>query len=77
MIDLVFIHSERLDIVELLIEKGAKVNAKTKYNWTPLIYATRLGNLNIVKLLIEKGAEVNVKDNKNWTPLIHAARSGN
>lgn len=33
-----------LNVVKLLIEKGANVDAKTKFNWTSLIYATRLGN---------------------------------
>lgn len=47
-----------MDIVKLLIEKGANVNAK-KYEDTPLVMASAKGHMDIAKFLIEKGAEVN------------------
>ena len=47
-----------MDIVKLLIEKGANVNAK-KQEDTPLVMASARGHIDIAKFLIEKGAEVN------------------
>jgi ankyrin repeat protein len=46
-------------IVQLLIEKGASVNAKDKGGWTPLYCAVESGYKNIVELLISNGAYVN------------------
>ena len=58
-----------LKIAELLIKKGAKVNAKDSDGWTPLHKAAYKGHLEVAKLLIEKGADVNAKNKWGWTPL--------
>ena len=47
------------EIAELLIAKGADVNAKTEGGETPLHYAALFGQKEIVELLIAKGADVN------------------
>ncbi|MEH1771269.1 MAG: ankyrin repeat domain-containing protein, partial [Nostoc sp.] len=52
-------------VVELLIAKGADVNAKNKDGNTPLHLAY---DLDIVKLLIAKGADANAKNNDDMTP---------
>jgi ankyrin repeat protein len=44
---------------ELLIEKGASVNALTTDNATPLHWAAQTENSKTAVLLIEKGASVN------------------
>lgn len=51
-----------IEIVDLLIQKGADINAETNYSGfsgTPLSFAVEKNNLDIVKLLIKKGANVN------------------
>jgi ankyrin repeat protein len=55
------------EIIDLLIEKGAKVNFvnRNRYNTTPLMEATRDGNMAIAQLLIAKGAHVNTVDINN------------
>ena len=59
--------------VKALLDKGANINSKTRYNQTPLFFACDRGNLEMVKLLVERGADVNVKDNfYNATPLTWA-----
>jgi ankyrin repeat protein len=64
--------------VKSLLDKGADVNAKTRYNQTPLFFACDRGNLEIAKLLIDKGADLNVKDNfYNATPLTWALEKKN
>jgi outer membrane protein assembly factor BamB len=44
------------------LAKGADVNAKSRYDVTPLIFAAGSGRLEAVKLLIARGADVNAQD---------------
>lgn len=48
-------------VVEL-VAKGADVNAKGKYSdWTPLILASKKGEIELVNYLLTYGADVNVE----------------
>ena len=64
------------DMAELLLAKGADVNAKNKYGWTPLHRAAIWGQKEVAELLISKGADINAKDNNGSTPLHDAAHGG-
>ena len=55
-------------IFELLITKGADVNAKA-YGGTPLHLAAIRGHKEIAELLIDNGADVNAQDVASRTPL--------
>ena len=48
--------------VKALVEGGASIEAKTRYDTTPLFFAARNGHLEVVEYLISKGADVNVTD---------------
>jgi uncharacterized protein len=58
----------RLDIMSILIDRGANVNAKSELG-TPLLYAAEFNYIDIVKKLIAKGADVNLADESGITPL--------
>jgi TolA-binding protein len=63
--------------VEALLAKGADVNAKGEYGYTPLHEASR-GQKDIAGLLLAKGADVNAKDNYGKTPLSYGVtQNGN
>ncbi|KAF8545004.1 ankyrin repeat-containing domain protein [Trichophaea hybrida] len=64
------------DIVRLLLDGGADVNAKTKSDKTPLHRASRYGRAVIVRLLLDGGADVNAKDRGNESPLHGASLNG-
>lgn len=67
----------KLDVAELLISKGANVNAKAESTGlTPLHIAALNGQNNVVKLLLAKGAEVNALTTASETPLQLAIRRG-
>lgn len=51
----------RRDIIDMLIEAGAHVNAGNKYGETALVYAVREGHTDIVVKLVEAGADCQAK----------------
>jgi ankyrin repeat protein len=63
-------NSGHKNVVALLIEKGADVDAKDYHFRTPLHYA--IGDLEVARLLVESGADVNVQDKEGRTPLDYA-----
>ncbi|KAH8592638.1 ankyrin repeat-containing domain protein, partial [Bisporella sp. PMI_857] len=68
--------SGHLEIVQLLLEKGADLAVANKSGWTPLNSACDSGHLEIVQLLLEKGADLAVANKSGWTPLHAACNSG-
>lgn len=77
----------KLDIFEAIIdgdleqfyyfcEKG-QMNTKDGKGVTPLMMATRLGNLRMVEFLLKVGGTVNAKDKDQWSALMYACQEGN
>jgi ankyrin repeat protein len=58
-----------IDIVRLLLDKGAKIDAKNNYGQTALAQSAEHGNIEIVRLLLEKGASIEAGDKYGKTPL--------
>jgi ankyrin repeat protein len=57
------------DLIELMLEYGAKPNSKMNNGVTPFHYVCMSGDKELVKLLLQKRANPNVQDNKGRTPL--------
>ena len=66
----------RKEVAELLIAKGADVNAKEWRGGTPLQYAAQKGHNEVAELLIANSADVNAKTKNGRTPLHSAAYWG-
>jgi len=71
------IKENNIEIVLLLLENGADVNAKNNNGETCLYYATKENNIEIVQLLLENGADINAINNYGKTPLIYSIWSNN
>jgi len=67
-------YASSLEMVALLIAKGADVNAGP---WTALHSAVEEGRRDIAELLIAKGADVNAETGGGTTPLSYAFSRGN
>lgn len=63
------------DIVELLINAKANINAKMKTNETPLYFAAKRNNSGLVKVLLDRGAFIDLKIH-NVNPLTVAKQNG-
>ena len=50
----------RIDIIDLLINSGANVNAQTSKKFTPLYLAAKNLNYEIFKHLLEKGSDISI-----------------
>lgn len=68
--------SNQIDVMKILIDNGATVDACAHENQTPLHIAARLGNAEIVTLLLEKGANADAQTRDQYTALHIAAREG-
>ena len=66
--------SNRVEIVKLLLENGAKVDVRAKNHSTPLHWTDEDKGAEVAKLLINHGANVNAVSKINETPLHWSAR---
>ncbi len=67
----------RLEIVQLLLDRGAKVDFRDgKYRATPLIWASLGGHEPVAQLLLARGADPKAKQQQGVDALIAAAARG-
>ena len=60
---------DRTDVVALLLDRGANIDAVAGLKYTPLLYAVARGAERSVRLLLERGANVLVKNRDGNTAL--------
>jgi uncharacterized protein len=66
------------DIAKVLVEHGADVRARSKGDFTPLLFAAQQGDVETGLILLEAGADVNESRNRDrMTALMVASVSGN
>nr|XP_031307331.1 protein TANC1 isoform X5 [Camelus dromedarius] len=66
----------KLEVCELLLERGAAVSCTNRRGVPPLFCAARQGHWQIVRLLLDRGCDVNLSDKQGRTPLMVAACEG-
>jgi ankyrin repeat protein len=69
--------SRNLGAVDLLLGRGADIDAKSDLNYTPLHIATLAEHQEYAIYLVQKGANVNAEDKGGYCPLHFAAKRGN
>ncbi|TNM86767.1 hypothetical protein fugu_006997 [Takifugu bimaculatus] len=65
-----------VQMVKLLLNKGANLSAMDKKERQPIHCAAYLGHADVVKLLVSRSADKSCKDKQGYTPLHAAAASG-
>ena len=65
-----------VEMVGLLLKKGADLAVSNNSGWTPLHSAANEGHVEVVELLLEKGADLAVPNSDGMTPVYSAATQG-
>jgi len=71
------VQNNQMEVVELLLSKGASMKIKDNNGYTPLNWAVLMGHDNMVRLFINKGADINQTGADGMTLLHDAAYNGN
>lgn len=66
----------KLAVVELLLDRGARINVKDMRGCTPLHHAAAWGHQNALLLLLHSNAHPDIADNDGNTPLHFASNNG-
>ncbi|XP_031226193.1 protein TANC1 isoform X4 [Mastomys coucha] len=66
----------KVEICELLLDRGAAVSRANRRGVPPLFCAARQGHWQVVRLLLDRGCDVNLSDKQGRTPLMVAACEG-
>lgn len=62
------------DVITLLLDRGARIDACGENGWTVFHLAAGRGQESVVRLFLEHGADIEVFDERGWTPLCAAVR---
>jgi hypothetical protein len=69
-------HANRIDVAQLLISRGANVNAQDDQQDSPFLYAGAEGRLEILRMTLAAGADLASTNRYGGTALIPAAHHG-
>ncbi|RBA11145.1 hypothetical protein FPRO05_04318 [Fusarium proliferatum] len=65
-----------IDVVDVLLKKGADLTVANHNGWTPLHAASYNGHEHVVDLLLDHGCRADLRDKEGRTPLSCAAEKG-
>lgn len=65
-----------LNLVDVLLKKGAGVNVVDNQGMSALHYAARTGRIDIIQSLVDYGADPNLRDNFGFNPAYYASEFG-
>jgi len=68
------VESEKIDILQMMLEQGYNPNAMETEFGPPLSLAVQKGYLDVVKLLVNNNADVNIECNAGFRPIHMACR---
>ncbi|MBB3693585.1 ankyrin repeat domain-containing protein [Sphingomonas sp. BK580] len=66
----------QLRMAEVLIDRGARLEAKTGGGLTPMHLAAQSGDLPMIEMLARRGARLNATDRRGRTPLDQSIQHG-
>lgn len=66
----------KFESVQLLLRAGADVNARDKFDKTPLMWAAAMGNERMATALWKARADLSAQDKSGWDPLFAACHGG-
>ena len=69
------VNGDFVEMAQLLVENGARVNTPSPTGWYPLQTAAGRGNIKVTKYLLAQGADPNAADRAGFTALYSAAGS--
>ncbi|MBP6869334.1 ankyrin repeat domain-containing protein [Candidatus Babeliales bacterium] len=64
------------DVIKLLLDAGAVINAQNYRKETPLFFAIRYNSNDVIQYLIDAGADINARDISGGTPLHYIVQNG-
>jgi ankyrin repeat protein len=67
--------TDAADLVEAMLQHGAKINVRDQYGWTPLMWAVGGHHVNIVRVLLNHGADAHLADKNGVTALMLARQN--
>jgi ankyrin repeat protein len=70
------VHHSDAELVRMLLDAGAKIDARNRYGVPPLYLAAENGDAAMTKLLLDRGADANTALPEGETALMTAARTG-
>ena len=65
-----------LEVVERILDRGAKVDVTGKDGWTAFMWAAHKGHAEILRVLLDRGAALDSVEDEGWTALMFAAHHG-
>ena len=64
----------KVDVIKVLVDHHANLQAKSRFRWTPIFYAVISDNMDAVQFLLQKSHGTLDEDDEGWTPLHVAAQ---